>query len=141
MKKLFGNKREEVIDVGKSCFDVDDREKYKILEPLWALLENIPGDQKVKTEDIWRLSNIDPAVGNPLLAEFSAEFQRHMLKHIMKLAFNPNQIIDSWTFDKIMLMATRVNTGSGIEVETGIPDGLGGVWDSWKSKWMAKRGI
>jgi len=130
---MFGKK--DNVDVGASKYDVDDREKYAPLEPVWEVLEKIPSDIQISSKELWEQSSVDPEVGNPLIKELFKEFQQKMLGNMLDLALHPDHIVDSWVFDKMMLLSTRVNTGSGVEL------GDSPVMSLWKDKWMKKRGF
>lgn len=128
------NKNDDV-DIAGSRFDVDDHTKYDYLLPVWKLLEDVPEDIKIKSNDVWIQTGLDKEKGNRLMKELQIEFQNKVMKNFMDLIINKKHIVCSWTFDKIMLLCTRVDTGSDISL------GDSPVMDLWKKEWMKNRGI
>ena len=139
----------EKIDVSGSKFDVEDITKYDYLKPIWEMidgsirqyygiisnkLENSP-DQGITSKELWDKSELDPEKGNKLIKELQIEFQNKVLSNIMNLFIHKKQIANSWAFDKVMLMVTKINTGSDV----GLPDNM--IFNMWKREWRKKRGI
>jgi len=124
----------EKIDVSGSKFDVEDITKYDYLKPIWEILENSP-DQGITSKELWDKSELDPEKGNKLIKELQIEFQNKVLSNIMNLFIHKKQIANSWAFDKVMLMVTKINTGSDV----GLPDNM--IFNMWKREWRKKRGI
>ena len=69
------------------------------------------------------------------MKELQNEFQNKVLKNFIGLFTNKKQIVNSWAFDKVMLLVTKINTGSGIS----LPDNM--IFNMWKREWRKKRGI
>ena len=133
MKKFFGR--------GK--IDVEDPSKYSYLDPLWEILRRTP-EQGITANQMGEQSKLDPAIAVPMIQELSNIYQRKMTKElflgdISKIdtsTFWEQNLKDSWLFDKMMLLCTKVNTM--------IPnDG----WDqseyviALKNKWLESKGM
>lgn len=125
----------ETVDVAGSKFDVEDQSKYEYLEPIWEILANTPSDTKITSKELWEQSELDPVEGNRLIQELFGEFRNKMLKNIVTLLINKKAVVNSWAFDKMMLLSTRVDTGSGIEL------GDNAIMNTWKKEWLKKRGM
>ena len=125
---------DEKIDVSGSKYDVEDITHYDYLKPIWELLENTP-DQGITSKEIWEKTKLDPKVGNRLIKELQNEFQNKVLTNFLGLFANKKQIVNSWAFDKVMLLVTKIVTGSSIS----LPDNM--VFNMWKREWRKKRGI
>ena len=129
-------------EIGKTKFDVD-KEKYADLDPFWAVLESVPSDMKITMPDAGKKSGLDPKKAVPLIQEFVAEFQKKMMKNLFSLIWNYDELTDSWTFDKIMLLTNRVNTGMNPtdDIDPGLMKIGAPVMKKWEDKWREKRGI
>lgn len=125
-------------------FDVDDIEKYKYLDPLWKVLESVPSDQKITMEEAGKKSGLDPAIGVPLIEQLSIEFQQKMMKNMLSLLLpgSKKQMTQSWTFDKIMLLTKKVNTGSDPtkDIDPELMKQGKPILKDWEDSWREKRG-
>jgi hypothetical protein len=130
-------------ETGKTKFDVDDREKYRYLDPLWKILESVPSDMKITMDKAGEQSGLDPKVAVPLIQEFCAEFQRKMMKNLFSLVFGSDDLTKSWTFDKVMLLTNRVDTGNDPtdDIDPKLLAMGNPIMRKWEDKWRAKRGV
>ncbi len=132
---MFKKNKKIDVDLAGNKFDVQDKDKYVLLEPIWSILENTPEDMKITSEELWKQSMVDPVIGNKLIQDLFQEFQGKVISNLLDLMFKPDEIIYSWVFDKMMLLVTRVDTGSNITlVDNPIMNGL-------KDKWREHRGL
>ena len=122
------------VDVSGSKYDVEDRACYDYLKPIWEVLENVP-EQGITSDELWKQSKLDKEHGNKLIKQLQNEFQNNVLNNITGLFLNKKEIVNSWAFDKIMLLVTKINTNSGVQ----LPDNM--VFNMWKKEWRKKRGI
>ena len=120
------------IDVGKTKFDVDIK-KYEYLNPIWTVLNEIPHDSTITAQELWEKTGLDPERGNRLLREFSQDFMNVFAKHFLSLLFSKKELTHSWTFDKVMLLCTRIDTGNTMS----LPDNP--VMNQMKQEWMKNR--
>jgi hypothetical protein len=125
-----------------SKFDVD-KERYGYLDPLWKVLESVPSDMKMTMKEAGEKSGLDPTIAAPLIQEMSIEFQKRMMKNLTSLIWKQNELTDSWTFDKIMLLSNRIDTGSeiGDDIDPKLRQFSDPVLKKWNNKWREKRGV
>jgi hypothetical protein len=122
------------VDVSGSKYDVDDITKYEYLNPVWSVLENTP-EKGITSKELWDQTELDPVKGNKLMQELANEFMQKVLHNFVGLFVDKKQIVNSWAFDKVMLLTTRIETGSGVM----LPDNM--VFNMWKREWRKKRGM
>jgi len=129
-------KKNNDVEISANSFDVKDREKYEYLDPVWDVLENTP-EKGITAEELWDCTDLDPVKGNQLLKELQNEFMSKFLekKNMMALIMNNSLVARTWVFDKIMLLVTRLDTSSGVD----LPDNL--VMNNWKKEWRKQRGV
>jgi hypothetical protein len=125
-----------------SRFEVD-KEKYKYLDPLWAVLASVPSNIKITMKEAGDKSGLDPAIAVPLIQELCMDYQKKMLKNMTRLFLHGDDLTDTWAFDKIMLLTNRVDTGSNPEDD--IDPKLLKLGEhqmkKWNDKWREKRGV
>lgn len=131
----------EPVFVGKSPFEADDIKKYEYLNPVWEKLNNVP--EGITAEEMWKDLNLDVKKGNDLLKELANEFMQKFINsmknplNFLEIAtdkFYEKNLRNCWTFDKVMLLVTRVKGG---KVE--IPDNV--VFNKWKTNWLEDKGM
>lgn len=133
-----------MVFIGRSKFDVEDTNCYEYLEPMWKILENT-SEKGITTEELLKQSGLEEKKTNELVQEIMMVFQRALLKE-MKNPFNlfkmnnskwfEKNLANSWVFDKMMLLATRVDTGNPDDPMDGNP-----FMSGWKEQWLEKRGM
>lgn len=133
MKKFFGR--------GK--IDVENPDDYKYLDPLWTVLRNVP-EQGITANEMGAQSGLDPKIAVPMIQKLSNIYQKKMTKELLlgdiskidTTTFWEQNLQDSWLFDKMMLLGTKVNTM--------IPNQ---GWDdseyvkALKKKWLESKGM
>jgi len=129
-------KKDNDVEMSANSFDVEDREKYEYLDPVWKVLENTP-EKGITAKELWDRTGLDSVKGNQLLKEMQNEFMNKFLekKNMLSLLMNNSLVARTWVFDKIMLLVTRLETGSGVD----LPDNL--VMNNWKKEWRKQRGV
>lgn len=125
---------DKFIDVAGSVFDVDDREYYRYLDPVWELLENTP-DKGITSKVLWEQTGLDADRGNVLLKDLANEFMQKVMDHITRFLMHPKELTHSWAFDKVMLLTSRVDDGSGVT----IPDNM--AFRMLRKEWLKQRGM
>lgn len=119
-----------------NIFEAEDITKYDYLKPLFEVLENIPSDMQITSQELWEQSGLDPQEGNHLLNELSSEFMNKVARHMIKLSLNKQAFVHTWLFDKVALLTTKVNTGGpNLDIEN-IP-----VLGGWIAEWRETRGV
>lgn len=118
-----------------NVFEADDITVYKYLDPVWDILESVPSDIRITSNELWEKTGLDVKIANQLLKDLVSEFMNKMLNNITSLIFNNKLVVDTWLFDKVMLLSTRVATGGGVN----LPDNM--VMNMWKQEWLKKRGV
>ena len=129
----------------KTKFDVDDISKYAYLDPLWVVLESVTSDHKITMEEAGKKSGLKPEIAVPLIEQLSIEFQQKMMKNMLSLLLpgSKKEMTNSWTFDKIMLLTKKVNTGSDPtkDIDPELMEQGKPIMKDWEDSWRAKRGI
>jgi len=132
-----------MVFIGRSKLDVEDPEKYKYLEPLWELLRNTP-EKGITSKELFEQTGLDEKKANMMVKEIMMVYQNGLVKllsnplNLMKAGddgFYDKYFADNWAYDKMMLLATRVDTGN--------PNPMDGnpFMDVWKQRWVESKGM
>jgi hypothetical protein len=129
--------------LGRSKVDVDDPEKYSILDPIWKILENTP-NQGTTWDKLAEETHIEDKILIPMIQEIAKIFMTKMSKILLMgniMNIDPEKFWDenlktSWLFDKIMLMTMKINTGIENEAWENNP-----YMQAFKEKWLESKGM
>lgn len=130
--------------IGGSRFDIEDKSKYEYLSPIWFVLENT-GEKGITTKELFEQTSLDEKKANSLVNEMVVVFQNALMKEtcnpLKMLGMGNDKWYDKnlrncWVFDKLMLLATRIDTGNPDDPMDGNP-----FMDVWKNKWLEQRGM
>lgn len=133
-----------MVIIGRSNFDVEDISKYEYLNPIWKVLENT-SEKGITTVELFKQVGLDEKKTNTLVKEIMMVFQNALIREMrnpLKMFSMGNDkwydknLANSWVFDKIMLLATRVDTGNPDDPMDGNP-----FMEVWKNKWLEQRGM
>lgn len=133
-------KKDEV--VGGSKFDVEDTSKYEYLEPIWPVLRNTP-EEGITGEELFKETNLEMNKAHELIKDLMFTWQNILTKelknpfNLMKMArdsFFEKNLANSWLFDKLMLLGTRIDTGNPNPMKNPITD-------RWTKKWLETQGM
>ena len=129
--------------IGGSKIDVENPDEYSYLNPIWEILNNVP-EKGITTKELFEKTGLDEKIANQLVQEFMHVFQKkllNMMKNpiaLFKMAndkFFERNLANSWVFDKMMLLSTRVNTGDDNPMDDNP------YMENWKNKWIENRGM
>lgn len=131
------------IIIGGSSYDVEDINRYDYLEPIWDVLNNTP-EKGITSKQLFEQTHLDENRSNKLVKELMNEFQSkfmHDLTNPVKMIFKfskkdfyEKNLSNCWAWDKMMLLATRIDTGQPHIFDTNP------IMLQFKQKWIEQRG-
>jgi hypothetical protein len=142
MKKNMNNDNKDIV-VGGSKYDVENIEHYDYLKPIWEILNNIP-EKGITSEELFKQTSLDEKQANTLIKNMMTEFQNKFMKELehpfkMMFKFSKKDFYDKnlgncWAWDKMMLLATKIDTGQPNPMDNNP------FMNKFKQQWIEKRG-